>query len=345
MDKDTSSMSIKKLLLLLYIMAGLIIAIFTAFMTFYIIDVPIGMKMFSKIVITITLTLPIIALLSYMLGTYFSKKFIAIKNRLLQIADEDFSVANKNEHIEEIADIHKTLNTVSMQLERSIDELKEKNSELTWMVRSFAHDFRTPLTVIAGNIEAIEDGFVSQKELPTVLQKIKIETSYMNELLKDVLSFIQSMKSIVKKEEIELIEFVNKEIFILIEPLPEVKLVNQIKENESLEFTKTDLKKILINLLNNSIKFTNKGSIIVFLENNLLIVQDTGTGIEPQECEKIFQAFYTVDASKNRLKSGFGLGLAIAKNLAHKNDYSLECDSSYKDGCKIILSPIHSHFI
>ena len=338
-------MSIKKLLLLSYIIAGLIIAIFTAFMTFYIIDVPIGMKMFSKIVITITFTLPIIALLSYMLGSYFSKKFIFIKERLLQIAEEDFSVENENERIKEIADIHKTLNRVSLQLKKSIDELKEKNSELTWMVRSFAHDFRTPLTVISGNIEAIEDGLISQKELPTVLQKIKLETSYMNELLRDVLSFIQSMKSVVKKEKIELKEFINKEIFVLIEPLHEVILVNNIKENESIEFTKTDLKKIIINLLNNSIKFTNKGSITLFLENNALIVQDTGIGIEPQECEKIFQAFYTVDASKNRLKSGFGLGLAIAKNLAYKNGYFLECDIGYREGCKIILSPIHSYFI
>ncbi len=335
-------MSIKKLLLLSYIMAGLIISIFTAFMTFYIIDVPIGMKMFSKIAITITLTLPIIALLSYMLGSYFSKKFIFIKNRLLQIADEDFSVENKNEHIKEIADIHKTLNSVSLQLEKSINELKEKNSELTWMVRSFAHDFRTPLTVIAGNIEAIEDGFISQKELPAILQKIKLETSYMNELLSDVLSFIQSMKSVVKKEKIELKEFVSKEIFVLTEPSHEVQLINNIKENESIAFTKTDLKKILINLLNNSIKFTNKGNITLFLENNALIVQDTGIGIETQECEKIFQAFYTVDASKNRLKSGFGLGLAIAKNLAHKNDYSLKCDVKHKNGCKIILSQIEN---
>ena len=338
MGKDILLMTIKKLLLLSYIIAGLIISIFTAFMTFYIIDVPIGMKMFSKIVITITLTLPIIAFLSYMIGSYFSKKFIFIKNRLLKIANEDFTINNNNEHIKEIADIHKTLNSVSLQLDKSINELKNKNSELTWMVRSFAHDFRTPLTIIKGNIEAIEDELISQKELPTVLQKIKLETSYMNELLSDVLLFIQSMKSVVKKERIELKKFINKEIFLLIEPLHKVKLVNHIQKNEMIEFTKTDLKKIIINLLNNSIKFTNKGTISLFLENNSLIVQDTGIGIKVQECAKIFQPFYTVDESKNRLKSGFGLGLAIAKNLAQKNDYSLDCDTRYKNGCRIVLS-------
>jgi len=312
-------MSIKKLLLLSYVIVGLIISIFTAFMTFYIIHVPIGMKMFSEIIVTIGITLPVIALLSYILGGYFSKKFIFIKNRLALTASEDFTMYDKNEYINEIADIHKTLNAVFMQLDKSIHELKEKNSELTWMVQSFAHDFRTPLTIIQGNIEAIEDGLIAYDKLPFVLNKVKFETNYMNELLSDVLSFIKSMKSVVKKEKIQLREFVDNEIFVLTEPSSEVKLVNAIKENDNIVFTKTDLKKILINLLDNSIKFTNKGSITIFLQDNSIVVQDTGIGIDAKNCETIFRAFYTVDISKNRLKSGFGLGLAIAKNLAQKN--------------------------
>ena len=330
-------MSVKKLLLISYIIAGLLISIFTAFMTFYIIDVPIGMKMFSKIVMTIIFTLPLIGIVSYLIGSYFSKKFIGIKNRLFQIANEDFTLYNQEERIGEIADIHQTLNSVAMQLDNSINELKEKNRELTWMVHSFAHDFRTPLTIIQGNIEAIEDDLISQEELPTILEKIKLETNYMNELLSDVLCFIQSMKSVVEKEEIQLKEFIDKEIFALIVPPKRVALVNLVNENETILFTKTDLKKILINLVSNSIKFTEQGSIAIALQNGAVVVQDTGIGIKSEECEKIFQPFYTVDASKNRLKSGFGLGLAIAKNLAQKNDYLLECDSAYSDGCKILL--------
>lgn len=57
-----------------------------------------------------------------------------------------------------------------------------------------------------------------------------------------------------------------------------------------------------------------------------------------EELESIFKPFYTVDVSKNRLKSGFGLGLAIANNLTLKNDYNLKCDAQYKNGCKMILS-------
>jgi len=334
-------MSIKRLLLFSYIIAGLIIAIFTAFMTFYIIDVPIGMKMFSKIVMTITFTLPVIALLSYILGSYFSKKFIIIKNRLLKIADEDFKLYKENEYIQEIANIHKTLNTVSVKLKNSIDDLQEKNSELTWMVRSFAHDFRTPLTIIEGTIEAIEDGLIVSEKIPMTLEKIKVETKYMNELLGDVLSFIQSMKSPIKKEKIALKEFIDTEIFVLFEVPKSVHFINDVHEKEIIFFTKTDLKKILVNLIGNSIKFTKEGSICITCEEKSVLVKDTGVGIEKQECKKIFKPFYTIDASKNRLQSGFGLGLAIAKNLAQKNEYTLLCDTHYKNGCKIVLSVLH----
>ena len=331
-------MSIKKLLLISYIFAGLIIAIFTAFMTFYIIDVPIGMKMFSKIVITISIVLPVIAISSYLIGSYFSRKFTDIQNRLILISNEDFTIYDKNEYLDEIADIHKILNTVAVRLDNSINELKEKNSELTWMIRSFTHDYRTPLTIIQGNIEAIEDGLVPNENLPLVLEKIKYETYYMNELLSDVLQFIQSMKNVVKKEKIQLKEFIDKEIFVLLEPNANVTLINAMKEEDDIVFTKTDLKKIIVNLFDNSIKFTNKGSITISLENDSLIIKDTGIGIDIKECEVVFKPFYTVDESKNRTKSGFGLGLAIAKNLAQKNSYILKCNSDNKDGCEMVLS-------
>ncbi len=306
-------------------------------MTFYIIGVPIGMKMFSKIVLSISLTLPLIALVSYLLGTYFSKKFISIQERLHRVSQGNFTLESSDAYIEEIYTIEKTVDELSVQLRRSIEELEEKNSELTWMVRSFSHDFRTPLTIIQANIEAIEDGLITPASMPKTLQKIKLETTYMNELLVDVLSFIQSMKSNLQKEKIVLKEFISHEIFTLLSPSERVELINNIGE-ETLFFTKTDLKKILINLIDNSLKFTERGSISLFVEDNALIIQDTGVGIKHQESEIIFKPFYTVDVSKNRLKSGFGLGLSIAKNLAEKNGYTLRCDSEYLDGCRMVLS-------
>jgi len=337
MERATLFMTIKIFLLLSYTTVGLIISVFTAFMTFYIIDVEIGTKMLSKIIIVITITLPIIAILSYLIGSYFSKKFTHIMHRLNSIEDEDFSIKSIDDYIIESKDIKTRLNIVSKKLEFSFNELKEKNRELTWMIRSFAHDFRTPLTIIKGSLEAIEDGLISDKKLPLTINKLQLETDYMNELLSDVLQFIQSMKSVINIEKIDLHDFVDREIFSHFDLDNSVKFVNSIKPQNSIYFTKTDLKKILINLIDNSIKYTKQGTIRIYYHDDSLIIEDTGVGVNLNECEAIFKPFYTADESKNRQTSGFGLGLSIAKNLAEKNSYILRCDTLYRDGLKIIL--------
>ena len=60
-------------------------------------------------------------------------------------------------------------------------------------------------------------------------------------------------------------------------------------------------------------------------------------GIDKEYSERIFEPFVCLDESKNREKSGFGLGLSIAKNLAKNNDYKLVLDTSYNKGCKFLL--------
>jgi len=330
-------MSIKLLLPAIYIVAGLIVSTFTAFMTFYIIDVPIGIKMFSKIIMSVSITLPIIALLSYFIGRYFSKKFLHINERLYRIAKEEFEITTQSDTIKEIKEIHTTLNSVSSTLERSLNTLKEKNEELSWMVRSFAHDFRTPLTIIEGNIEAIEDNLIAKDNLPTILEKIKSETHYMNELLRDVLIFIHSMKSVRKKESIYLHNFIDTDIFTLLQVPSHIKLINSIESTFVMEFNTIDLKKVLINLFENSIKFTAEGTITIYSYEDSLIIEDVGIGVKEDDIETIFKAFYTADKSKNRTYSGFGLGLAIVKNLVEKNGYEIYCDKSYKAGCKMLI--------
>jgi len=138
MVRGTLFMSIKKFLRLSYIAAGLIISVFTAFMTFYIIDVEIGMKMLSKIVITITTTLPVIAILSYLIGSYFSKKLTHITQRLDLIANKDFSTKNTDDYILEAQDIKNRLNSVSKKLEFSFNELMNLKRKIVSFLGWFA---------------------------------------------------------------------------------------------------------------------------------------------------------------------------------------------------------------
>jgi len=277
-------MNAKTYLILYYSLAGVIISLFTALMTYYIIDVPIGSKMIFKIFLTILATLPLITLLSY------------------------FMV-----------------------------RLKEQNRDLNNLILSLSHDIKTPLTIIDGYLEEIEDKMVTEEEMPKVVAVLKKETAYLNELSSEVISYVQSKDELMQRETILLKEFLHAEVCPLLRVSERVKLKCEINEDDSIEFNAIALKKILVNLLHNAIKYTAQGSVTVKLEQRRLMIEDTGIGIKKEDAEKIFNPFFCLDESRNREKSGFGLGLSIARNLAERNGYKLFLDNSYLGGCRFVL--------
>ena len=192
-------MKIKSFLIAIYMLAGLGIALFTAVMTYLIIDEPIGMKMFSKITLTILTTLPIIGLFSYYIGHYLSKKFDYIASRLDAISENRFIDDDHQDKIIDITEIHNSINALSSRLEQTILELQSNNKNLSSVITSLSHDIRTPLTIIDGYLEECEDGLVTQKEMPRVIDILKKETTYLNELSSEVITYLQSQESISKK--------------------------------------------------------------------------------------------------------------------------------------------------
>jgi len=318
-------------------LAGVIISLFTALMTYYIIDVPIGSRMIFKIFLTILATLPIIALLSYLIGAYLSRRLLAISNCLNNINEDKFLVDKHEESITDISDIHDSIHQLSKRLENSIATLKEQNRDLNNLVLSLSHDIKTPLTIIDGYLEEIADNMVSKEEMPKVVAVLKKETAYLNELSSEVISYVQSKDEVTQKEPIVLKEFFHTEVCPLLRVSDEVELKCEINENDSINFNPMALKKILVNLLHNATKYTSKGSITAKLEQGRVIVEDTGIGIKKEDAEKIFNPFFCLDKSRNREKSGFGLGLSIARNLAERNGYRLFLDSSYVAGCRFVL--------
>lgn len=326
-------MKIKPFIITVYTLAGLTISALTALMTFLIIGTPIGMKMFLQIIFAIILVLPIIILISYYLGKYLSNKFIFIAQRLENIKDENFESYDRSIFINEIDKINAHMNFLSTKLDHLISDLKHKNQNLSDLLVSMAHDIKTPLSILNGHIEEIEDGLVKDEDMPEVLEQMQKEIDFLNELTIDMLDFISSMKNHKEKEDIYLYKMIEDNIFpILPHPLKEVVYINNIDKDFKCLFNKTDLKKISMNLLSNSIRFTNEGYIKVEIKDDIIIFENTGQKIEEEYKDQIFEPFFTVSKSKNRKSSGFGLGLSIVKNLAKNNGY--ECFLNSSDNIK-----------
>ena len=330
-------MKIKSYLLLIYGVAGLTISLFTAIMTYLIIGEPIGAKMTSQIALTVLATLPIIWMFSYVIGGYLSKKFEHISIRLDAIQEDKFYQDKTIEKITDVNKIYHSINNLSTRLEKSILDLKQNNQNLSTIIKSLAHDIKTPLTIIDGYLDEFEDGMITKEKEPHPIAILKKETAYLNELSQEVITYIQSQEMIYKKEPILLKEFMHAEVCPLLKINDNITLLCEINKDAIVEFNPLALKKILVNLLHNACKYTQKGTITVKENNTDIIIEDTGIGIDQKSHQNIFDPFITLDESRNREKNGFGLGLSISKNLAIGNDYDLLYDTSYNKGSRFIL--------
>ncbi len=321
-------MKIKSFLIIIYTLAGFFISILSSFLTYIIIGKPIGIPMVIQIVFVVIFLTPVVGIISFILGRYLSLKFDFIKNRLEDIKNENYAKDTSQNTITEINDINDNMNFLSDQLKYLIEDLKQKNQDLSNLLISMAHDIKTPITILNGYIEEMEDGMIESQNLPQALSHMKEEIKFLDELTVDMLEFITSMDRHKTKNKIELYTLVQDEIFPVLPLKADVKYLNELKEGFSIEFNKTDLKKIILNLLNNAIKHTEIGYIKVYDKNNIIVFENSGNKIDEEFKDKIFEPFFTIDKSKNRKKSGFGLGLSIVKNLCLSNNYTCILHSS-----------------
>lgn len=321
-------MKIKFFIVLVYALAGLFISAISAFMTYLIIGVPIGWYMFFKILLTVVFTLPLIGLISYILGSYLSKKFYSIKKNLEQIKNENFNLPREDNFLYELNEINETICYLSSKLDTLITSLKKKNRDLSNMLVSLAHDIKTPIAVINGYIEEIEDGMIVKDDLPKALYQMKEEINFITEITDDMIEYINSIKYKKEQQQIKLYDFVEDEIYLILPMKHNIKFINEVDRDFVISFNKTDLKKVLLNLLINGIKYTKQGYVKIYNKGDQIYIENSGNKIQDEYKEKIFEPFFSIDKSKNRQNSGFGLGLSIAKNLSYNNKFDLNLYTS-----------------
>jgi signal transduction histidine kinase len=331
-------MKIDRLLFIAYGVSGLGISLFTATMTYLIIGEPIGWYMFSEISLTVLAALPVIWLSSRLMGNYFARKVNAVKTRLDGVMAAGAPDAPGGEAVEEFAQIHDAVTELAARLERSIGELERKNRGLANTMRSLAHDMNTPLTIMQGYLEEIEDGMHSPEGVGVVVETMRREGDYLQELAADMMEYVASMQSGRPAERVVLGELLEGELFPLLRPSEGVSLRDESGE-AAVTFNRMDLKKVLFNLLHNATKHTAEGNIRVVAENGAVQVIDSGSGIPPERAATLFEPMQRVEFAPDRKRGGFGVGLGIARNLAQRNGYALELGATSPSGTTFLLLP------
>ena len=229
----------------------------------------------------------------------------------------------------------------------TLNEIKKKKN-LEKIKKDFvvnvSHELRTPLTTIKGYLETIEGLDETQEKY---LDTAKRNTDRLISIVKDLLliSEIESDEFKIRKQNVD-IEALLLRIIKIFKPAVEKKKLNlEIDLEKNLPEVKGDpfkLEQVFINLIDNAVKYTEKGSIrICAQKRNSVIdisVKDTGIGIPEKDLQRIFERFYVVDKSRSKTVGGTGLGLSIVKHITHLHKGTIKVESKQGQGTAFFIS-------
>lgn len=228
------------------------------------------------------------------------------------------------------------------QLEQSVAalaaQLAEQKRIRNQMISDLAHEVRTPLTTLQGNIEAMIDGV--WEATPERLNSLNRQVIRLTHLIKmiDQLEDVEESNNELTLERFDIKEFLSMTL-LAFEALAEEKNIRLELEAEFgiIEADRNKLEQVMTNLLSNAIKFTSKGGRISVLslqtsDEQIITVKDNGEGIPENKQKYIFERFYQVEPSRNSELQGQGLGLAVVKEIINAHHGTITVDSQEGKG-------------
>jgi two-component system phosphate regulon sensor histidine kinase PhoR len=297
----------------------------------------------------------IVAILVLSAFSFFYSKRLTKPLRELKTAAESLSASDYSARIssggtDEIGSLSAAFNEMADRLEQEMKELEDKNkklAELQDMKAEFAanvsHELKTPLTSIRGFIDTLRNA--DQMDTQTrrrFLEIIDIEAQRLHQLINDVLqlSDIERLEQEYEAERFDINQVIEEVVSMLEEKASErgIEIIRSEIEPLPVLASKARMKQILINLLDNAIKYNRENGkvwIQVIREPDRMIsisVRDTGEGIEAEHLPRIFERFYHVDKSRSRELGGTGLGLSIVKHISRLYEGSATAESEVGKG-------------
>jgi two-component system, OmpR family, phosphate regulon sensor histidine kinase PhoR len=233
--------------------------------------------------------------------------------------------------------------TVHHQQEE-IEELKKLEAYRREFLGNVSHELKTPLFNIQGYILTLLDGGMNDPSVyREYLKRTEKNIERMIAIIQDLETISQFETGALKlqvtnfdivglaKEVIDLLEIKAKNKNITVSCRTGVDKAILIRAD------KEKIRQVLINLVDNSIKYNNEGgsTVIGFIESGTSVrieISDNGIGIDPKDLPRLFERFFRVDKSRSREQGGSGLGLAIVKHILEAHGQSIQVKSTSGEG-------------
>jgi signal transduction histidine kinase len=233
------------------------------------------------------------------------------------------------------------------ELEIALSRAEESDRMKDSFIEHVSHEIRTPLNVITGYAQIITnpDYDLDAEERNQLLRDISKNTKDITEIVNELLEVAQDeSKNHYQKDDIIEVNNLCRRVISIAEKQNAAQLQltfdTEVDDSYCLKSNRHALEKVLNQLMNNALKFTQEGSINLRVHQSpdhgvvRFIISDTGIGIAEEHQERIFERFYKVDS----FKQGFGLGLTMSRKIAILLGGSLYIDKNYTQGARFIMT-------
>ncbi len=298
-------------------------------------------NLFSIFLILVPIALALSVIGGWFLAYISLKPVDDVTKRVQQITAQNLDQQIPQRDVnDEIGRLISTFNSMIRRLRNSFEQVRQFSIDAS-------HELRTPLTIIRGEVELTLQSPRSEAEYRRILVSNLEEVIRLSTIVENLLILT---KAEMGKQEIVFTEKVDLQD--LLQGLYEDGEIIAEKKHIRIELVKNEpatvlgdtvrLRQLMLNLLDNAIKYTpkqGKVSLLPECENGYakLSVQDNGIGIPKEEQGKIFDRFYRIDKARSRDLGGTGLGLSIAKLIAEQHSGRIEVESELHSGSTFLV--------
>ncbi len=266
----------------------------------------------------------------YILSKRITKPLSMLCDAAKRIASGDFKQRVAIDAQNEVAELGEAFNHMA----ESIEQLENMRSSF---IANVSHDLRTPMTTIIGFVQGVIDGTIPEEKQKWYLSIVLDESKRLSRIVTDLLdlSKLEQGSFQIEKREFDVNELIRLNIIKAEKRITEKNIhltVGFDKEHLLVDADKDAIQRVMTNLFDNAIKFTqDEGFIDVQAGEKdgraYVSIQNSGMGIEKKELLHIFDRFYKTDKSRSRDKNGAGLGLYIVRSILQAHGENIWAES------------------